>query len=174
MQNQFFLDLKIFGGRRCCLLAMALLPLFVFSTCGTIHSKKGEMLVHSLSDFQFVGVGHAGESTPPHGMKGLPLPPELSAGNQYVFHLRRNGRDLDVYNLLLKRFRETGIQIRSADDSMHRYVGGPAFRIEFQASSVKGFIVNRLDAQIMNDETLLKDWMIDDYILVVEESDALG
>ena len=170
-QKNNFSDLIISGRHIFCLGIMLLWYISVFSACERINSNKGNtMLNEALSDFEFVGVGpYVQESTPPHGIVPLPLPIQFRSGNQYVFHLYKTGRNSDVYKMILNRFQSADIQIRSATNSMDRYVGGPGFRIEFQANSLKGFVVNRLDGQILNDEKLLRAWSLDDYIVVLEK-----
>jgi hypothetical protein len=126
--------------------------------------------VQVLSDFVFVGSGtYDPKSVPAHGMKGLPLPLRFEAGYQYVFHLPRSDQDADIYKILLSRLQSKGIKITSSG-TVDQYIGGPGFRITFQGNGFKGAIFNTPDAQIVNNEALVKQWSVDDYVLVLEEA----
>lgn len=128
-----------------------------------------------LSDFVFVGSGVADPlKAAKHTMKTVDLPLRYQAGNQYVFHYRRSSNQVNIYKLLRDRLLAKGFRITSPDGTADRILGGPAFRIIFEGNGCKGAIFNSFDRQIINSESLSKEWTEewteDDYILVLEQT----
>jgi hypothetical protein len=146
--------------------------LILLTACpGSQRHEGPPAYVEILSDFVFVGSGpYDPKSVPVHGMKEMPLPSQFKAGYQYVFHLRNLKRDADTYESLLTRLQSKDIKIISSSADMDRYIGGPGFRISFQGTGFRGFIFNTLDGQILNNEALVREWSLDDYVLVLEEA----
>lgn len=122
-----------------------------------------------FSDFVFVGSGpHDPKKVPKHTMEELSAPGEFKRGHQYIFHHQKLGETDDIYNTLLQNLQSQGLKIVLSDASIYRYVGGPAFRIEFEGNGFKGHIFNSMDGQIINNNSLVKKWDIDDYVLILE------
>jgi hypothetical protein len=161
-----------FDRQRFYLGTVMLCVMAMLMACANAQPKeKRPLYVEALSDFVYVGSGpYDVQSVPAHEMKELPLPSSFKAGYQYVFHLKSSGQDADIYKRLLTRLQSKDIKITSANGDVHRYMGGPGFRIAFQGADFKGFIFNTLDGQILNNPALVKEWSLDDYILVLEET----
>jgi len=148
----------------CCLVLLTGCP-------GSDRQEGPPAYVQVLSDFAFVGSGpYDPKSVPAHEMKELPMPSQFKPGYQYVFHLKSLRQDANIHEILLTRLQSKNIKITSSTASMDRYVGGPVFRISFQGTGFKGFIFNTLDGQILNNQALVREWSLDDYILVLEEA----
>ncbi|HEX6045615.1 MAG TPA: hypothetical protein VFZ22_14075 [Pyrinomonadaceae bacterium] len=168
-----FAGLSMILDRGACSFGVAMLCWLVLLTgCPGNERQEGRpAYVEVLSDFVFVGSGpYDPKLVTAHEMKELPLPSHFQVGYQYVFHLKSLRQDADVYKNLLTRLQSKNIKITSASADMDRYVGGPGFRISFQGTGFKGFIFNTLDGQILNNPTLVREWSLDDYILVLEEA----
>ena len=144
--------------------------LLFFTACPENQQSKAQpVFIEALSDFVFVGAGIRDlPIAPAHNMKPVSLPAEFRVGYQYVFHYRRSSESGEIYKILRERLQSKGIKITSPDVTMDRYQGGPAFRISFEDEGFKGVIFNTLDGQIINNESLSKDWTEDDYILFLE------
>lgn len=150
---------------------------FMVASCNILMGSQGDhpskdpsACIEILSDFVFVGSGtYDSLSVPEHGLEKKPLPSQFKAGHQYIFHHPNSGNGQDLYKTLLSRLQARGVKIISSSNDMDRYIGGPGFRIAFQEKGCKGFIYNNLDKQIVNNESLIKQWSLDDYILVLEE-----
>ena len=151
--------------------AVLLCSMMLLTGCPKAQPNDGRpSYVQVLSDFVFVGSGpYDPKSVPAHGLKELPLPLRFEARHQYVFHLHKPNQDEDIYKTLLSRLQSKGIKITSSG-TVDQYIGGPGFRITFEGNGFKGAIFTTLDAQIANNEALVKQWSLDDYVLVLEEA----
>jgi hypothetical protein len=152
-------------------LRLALLSSILLLTGCPATEQNGETpLVKVLSDFVFMGSGpYEVGKVPAHEMNSLPMPSQFKAGYQYVFHHKKLEQNADLYQNLLTKLQAEDFQITSANNNTYRYVGGPVFRINFHGNGLRGFIFNMLDGQILNGEGLVREWSIDDYVLVLEE-----
>ena len=155
---------------------IVLCPLLFLTACPeNEQSKVQPMFIEALSDFVFVGAGNQEPlKVPTHNMNAVSLPTEFRVGYHYVFHYRRSSESGEIYQILRKRLQSKGIKITSPDGTADRYQGGPAFRISFEGEGFKGVIFNTLDGQIINNESLSKEWTEDDYILVLEQAPDVG
>ena len=154
------------------LATIVLCPLFFLTACPeNQRSEDQPVFMEALSDFVFVGAGIPDHlRVPAHNMNSVSLPSEFRSGYQYVFHYRRSSESGEIYKTLRKRLQSKGIRITSPDVTADRYQGGPAFHISFEGDGFKGVIFNTLDGQIINNESLSKEWTEDDYILVLEQT----
>jgi hypothetical protein len=109
---------------------------------------------------------------PTHGQFELPLPNQLEAGQQYIFH---HHRPIDDENLALvtlpANFRGLGIDITTAPktpgDLMALFYGGPLFKIQFEDNGRSGVAFNRLCPQLMDAEKGGGQWVEEDYVLAI-------
>ena len=98
------------------------------------------------------------------------LPSQLKTSYQYIFYLPRSKQNEDIYKTLLTRLKSRGVRIISSGVHIYKFIGEPEFHITFQWDRYKGTIFNKLDNQIVNNESLTDKWCDDDYILALEEA----
>lgn len=154
--------------------------LFVLAMVGCSRRQIGSKALNAFSDFTYVGSGpYHGEknsginmTVAPHGQEPLPLPQQLEAGVQYIFHHRRplDGEKLALSELPA-RLRQQGIEItrapKSARDMMFPFVGGPIFSIQFKEGNRSGVIFSQLCPSYT--KQVDAGWTGDDYVLVYTE-----
>jgi len=170
--KKFFRRSKLRGGRGIYLFGLVFVFAFSLGCTRSVSSEGQALYIEVFSDFVFVGSAPYDPQlvrTPAHQMKELQIPREFKSGYQYVFH-RYTGVDSDVFKTLITRLEKREIKVVSSSANTDRFVGGPGFRIAFEGNGFKGLIFNVLDGQILNNEALIKDWSIDDYVLVLERT----
>lgn len=132
--------------------------------------KESTALLSVFSDFDFVGGGNYQEShVPQHDMTKKPLPVKLEVGRAYIFHHRYPSTNLEIFETLQSRLRQSDMQVKTSSGTTYRYFGGLAFLIEFQSSKYKGFIKTQLDKEVLN-SNFSDQWMSDDYLLVIQQA----
>jgi hypothetical protein len=164
--------------KRISLLVFVLFALFFdCAGCRSVSAQQEELrktkdlISEVFSDFYFVTSGEYDPTSPPqHGMNGIPFPKTIDLGRKYIFHRRSPTDNYELFEELQNRLRGRGAIILSADESFDRYIGGLAFRIVFRHGNYTGVIINSLDSQVVKNESLAKEWSLDDYVFVVEKS----
>lgn len=167
--REFFRRSKRRKGSGIYLLGFVLAIGFSLGCTRSVSSAEQATYLDVFSDFVFVGSGPYDPKSvrvPAHEMKQLQLPHQFNAGYQYIFHRPANIHS--DFKTLIARLEKREIKIVSSSADTDRFVGGPGFRIVFQGNEFNGFIFNVLDGQILNNEALVNEWSIDDYVLVVQ------
>jgi hypothetical protein len=129
-----------------------------------------KMLSEVFLDFDLVTCGEYDPAIPQqHGMNRIPFPENIVLGRKYIFHRRNPTDNSELFRDLQRRLQEKDASVMSASESFDRYIGGLAFQIVFRRGKHVGIIINSLDDDIVKNESLAKEWSLDDYVLVVHE-----
>lgn len=134
------------------------------------RAEKGMTIVQEvlLSEFVYVGDGTNGGSFPPlHGPEVKEPPSEFEVGRQYIFHHRGYTDSNEVFSRLLRALESQGVEVLEAKGVVCRYIGDLGFRVRFKVNGCEGDIFNTLDDRLVSDESLAKEWGLDDYVLTI-------
>ena len=158
---------------RCITVSFIVLIAALINGC-SIVPPPGErpQVLDALSDFVFVGEGlYDRTSTPPHGLEARTLPTRLEAGHQYIFHRRRTveSEAIEVFYILQRRCLDKRIKVLAANNEGIGFTGGLSFPILFQDSMYRGGITNAVDNQILQSSLQVRNWLVDDYIVIIEK-----